>query len=132
MDRLTELMNGEYIADCIYHNVTDDNGDFPYDGEGIDMVVKRLGEYEELDEQGLLLMLPCKVGDTVYCIEDKKIWDCIIDKVTISRTNGIWFEIKTPKSMPDISAIEYTENDFGRTIFLTKEEAEQKLKEMED
>ena len=92
---------------------------------------EQLKEYQQLEEQGLLLRLPCKVGDTAYCIEDKKIWDCIVDKVTISRTNGVWFEVKTPKSMPDISAIEYTENAFGETVFLTKAEAEQKLKEME-
>lgn len=72
-----------------------------------------------------------KAGDTVYCIEDGKIWDCIVDKVTISRTNGVWFEVKTPKSMPDICAIEYAENDFGERVFFTKDEAEQKLKEME-
>ena len=92
---------------------------------------ERLKEYEDLEEQGLLLRLSCNVGDTVYCIEDKKIWDCIVDKVTISRINGVWIEVKAPKSMPDISAIEYTENAFGKTVFLTKSEAEQKLKEME-
>lgn len=92
---------------------------------------ERLKEYEDLEEQGLLLRLSCNVGDTVYCIEDKKIWDCIVDKVTISRINGVWIEVKAPKSMPDISAIEYTENAFGKTVFLTKDEAEQKLKEME-
>lgn len=86
--------------------------------------------YKNAEEQGLLLRLYCNVGDTVYCIEDKKIWDCIVDKVTISRTNGVWFEVKTPKSMPDISAIEYTENAFGETVFLTQAEAEQKLKEL--
>ena len=63
-------------------------------------------EYLDLEEQGLLLRLPCKVGDTAYCIEDKKIWDCIVYKVTISRTKGVWFEVKTPKSMPDITEIE--------------------------
>ena len=88
-------------------------------------------KYRDLEEQGLLLRLPCKVGDTVYCIEDKRIWDCIVEKVTISRTNGMWFEVKTPKSMPDISAIEYAENDIGKTVFLTQAEAWQKLKEME-
>lgn len=93
--------------------------------------VDKWNGYKNAEEQGLMLRLPCKIGDTVYCIEDKKIWNCIVDKVTISRTNGIWFEVKTPKSMPDISAIEYAENDIGKTVFLTQEEAEQKLKEME-
>ena len=93
-------------------------------------VVDKLAGYEDLEEQGLLLRLYCNVGDTVYCIEDKKIWDCIVDKVTISRTNGVGFGVKAAKSMPDISAIEYTENDFGETVFLTQAEAEQKLKEL--
>ena len=97
----------------------------------LELYIEQLKEYEDLEEQGLLLRLSCNVGDTVYCIEDKKIWDCIVDKVTISRINGVWIEVKAPKSMPDISAIEYTENAFGKTVFLTKDEAEQKLKEME-
>ena len=96
----------------------------------LELYIEQLKEYEDLEGQGLLLRFPCKVGDTVYCIEDKKIWDCIVDKVTISRINGVWIEVKAPKSMPDISAIEYTENAFGKTVFLTKSEAEAKLKEL--
>ena len=42
-------------------------------------VVDKLAGYEDLEEQGLLLRLYCNVGDTVYCIEDKKIWDCIME-----------------------------------------------------
>lgn len=91
--------------------------------------VDRWHGYKNAEERGLLLRLYCNVGDTVYCIEDKKIWDCIVDKVTISRTNGVWFEVKTPKSMPNISAIEYTENAFGKTVFLTKAKAKQRLRE---
>lgn len=121
MEKLTEWKDDKKLL-----AKTKFSGDF-----GSANVLGRLAEYEDLEEQGLLLRLPCKVGDTVYCIEDKKIWDCIVEKVTISRTNGIWFEVKTPKSMPDISAIEYAENDIGKTVFLTQTEAEQKLKEME-
>ena len=29
-------------------------------------VQEKLREYEQLEEQGLLLRLPCKVGDTIY------------------------------------------------------------------
>ena len=38
------------------------------DDETIDAVYEKLREYEDLEEQGLLLRLPCKVGDTVYVI----------------------------------------------------------------
>ena len=121
MKDLAEILRQNIPEDCKHPHkaivLTDDD-------------VDKWHVYKNAEEQGLLLRLYCNVGDTVYCIEDKKIWDCIVDKVTISRTNGVWFEVKTPKSMPDISAIEYTENAFGETVFLTQAEAEQKLKEM--
>ena len=31
-------------------------------------ICDKLAEYEDLEEQGLLLKLPCKVGDTVYVL----------------------------------------------------------------
>lgn len=34
-------------------------------------VVHKLAEYEDLEEQGLLLKLPCKVGDTIFVIPSK-------------------------------------------------------------
>lgn len=30
------------------------------------LLLEALGKYEDLEEQGLLMKLPCKVGDTVY------------------------------------------------------------------
>lgn len=36
------------------------------DCEEIDAVYRKLKEYENLDEQGRLIKLPCKVGSTVY------------------------------------------------------------------
>ena len=36
--------------------------------DSVDKLAKKLAEYEDLEEQGLLLRLPCKVGDTLYRI----------------------------------------------------------------
>ena len=36
--------------------------------EDIRKVLRKLAEYEDLEEQGLLLRLPIKVGDTVYVL----------------------------------------------------------------
>ena len=77
----------------------------------IDDVIDKLAQYEDLEEQGRLIKLPCKVGDDVYYILGiPNETPCEIDKCT--------FEL------PDIIEI-------GKTLFLTKSEAEQKLKEME-
>lgn len=38
------------------------------------IAIQRLAEYEDAEEQGLLVRLPCKVGDTIYRIID----DCTL------------------------------------------------------
>ena len=86
-------------------------------------IIERLAEYEDLEEQGLLLRLPCKVGDTVYRIENGKITQTKITKYDIYADGSTWFSFSTSLSLPM--------SKFKTCIFLTKEEAEQKLKEME-
>ena len=49
----------------------------------IQKAFEKLAEYEDLEEQGLLLRLPCKVGDTVYRIENGKITQTKITKYDI-------------------------------------------------
>mgnify|MGYP000542897150 CR=1 FL=1 len=67
-------------------------------------------EYQQLEEQGRLVKLPCKVGDDVYYILGiPNETPCAIDKCT--------FELS------DI-------NKIGKTLFLTESEAEAKLKEL--
>ena len=72
---------------------------------------ERLKEYEDAEEQGLLFRLPCKVGDSIYSV--------IEDGLTI-------VELKF-----SLDFYARRKNDFGKTVFLTEAEAEQKLKEME-
>lgn len=76
----------------------------------------RLKQYEDAEEQGLLLRLPCKVGDKVYVIAEE--WeDCYLP-------NSKYYEI-----YEDTFSL-YMFEDVGERVFLTKEEAEQKLAEM--
>lgn len=77
-------------------------------------IYEKLREYEDSEEQGLLLRLPCKVGDIVYKIINQR--DNYDDTVYQIVSSAI-FEL----SMID---------KIGRAVFLTKIEAEQKLKEM--
>ena len=74
------------------------------------MILEKLAEYEDLEEQGRLIKLPCKVGtDIYYILGIPNETPCTIDKCT--------FELS------DI-------NKIGKTLFLTREEAEVKLKEL--
>lgn len=62
MERLTERENDKLIM------VKQDNGEYipAYWDEDNFKAIKKLADYEDLEEQGLLVRLPCKVGDTVY------------------------------------------------------------------
>ena len=73
--------------------------------------IQKLGEYETADEEGRLVVLPCKVGIRVY-------------EIYQFCGYGAW-EIEEHKiKLEDLDKI-------GKTVFLTREEAEKALKEMD-
>lgn len=96
----------------------------------------KLAENEDLEEQWKLPKLPCAVGDTVYEV-DKAIlsdeWiepiECKVDRITVFKTN-IYFSVTVIKGHGSGSTYEFELKDFGKTVFLTKEEAEAALKEL--
>ena len=88
-------------------------------------VCEKLGKYEDLEEQGRLVKLPCKIGTEVY---DITWWDNVQEKVVVKgkayyRTVHKHKVTKLPFTYSDI-------DNFGKTVFLTKSEAEAKLKEL--
>ena len=95
----------------------------------------KLAEYEDLEEQGLLLKLPCKVGDTVWAIVNKgdyrrqHIGEFEITEISIKKINSY----KKPRVHIGFIAgsVRRSLDTFGNTVFLTKEEAEQELKRLE-
>ena len=97
-----------------------------YNYNNFQKMARKLAEYEDLEEQGLLLRLPCKIGTKVYNITW---WDDVQEKVVVK---GKTYYRTIHKHKVSKSTFGYTDiDDFGKTVFLTKSEAEQKLKEME-
>ena len=101
-------------------------GENSYNYNYKNLLIEKLGKYEDLEEQDRLIKLPCKIGTKVY---DITWWDDIEEKVVVKgkayyRTVHKHKVTKVPFTYSDI-------DDFGKTIFLTKSEAEQKLNEME-
>ena len=93
----------------------DKKGYVTYYGQHVD----KLAEYEDAEEQGLLLQFPCKVGDTVYYIEDNVINEFIVYS----------FDIRPLQEFVcNYEGIRLNFKNFGKTVFLTQAEAEQKLK----
>lgn len=91
-----------------------------------DSIIRKLCEYEELEEQGLLLKLPCKVGQTVYAFDYPRTDIVVVVEEKVE-------EIKTCRSGVIIESTGdyYHSDEIGRRVFLTKEEAEQALAKME-
>lgn len=83
--------------------------------------LEELKSYKDLDEQGLLMRLPCKVGDSVFIIVGKDISRQGIRKIEIS-DNSIIFKTNRQKRIFNVA-------EFGKTVFLAREDAEKKLEE---
>ena len=103
MERLTES-NPSWIDDELQESACEPGC------EEIDAVYRKLKEYEDLEEQGRLIKLPCKAGtDVYYILGIPNETPCAIDSCAFK--------------LSDIHKI-------GKTLFLTKSEAEAKLKEL--
>ena len=83
-------------------------------------IKEKLYEYEQEESEGRLIHLPCKVGDTVYLVDNQEIINYQFDDIVMfleSKKDGICFALL---------------GDFNKVVFLTKQEAEQALKESEN
>ena len=94
------------------------------------MAIAKLAAYEDAEEQGLLLRLPCKVGDILYFAHhDRVIFSEVLSvKYHVEAENhGIFIRERLTIDVEGISA-EIDFCDIGKNVFLTREEAEAKLK----
>lgn len=108
--------------------------------ENADEIAEKLADYEDLEEQGLLVRIPCKVGDTVWelCLCDDENYRILPMIVKTISEYGAIRQVKKDMTIWNIYAeSDYTYMyksfaDFGKTVFSTKEEAEKKLEEMKN
>lgn len=129
MERLTER-NPLWIDDELWERACEP------DCEEIDAVYRKLKDYEDAEEQGLLLKLPCKVGDTLYRVNKGA-----KEPVIMMRVLQLYIK-QLHKDRTAIKIITINDDDMGencyflenigKTVFLTESEAEAKLKEMEE
>ena len=101
----------------------------------IQQVFKKLADYEDLEEQGLLVRLPCKVGDTVYRVNAGAKQPII--PMTVSEIHFLCYKNERAVRFDAIGKEDMGEScyrleDIGRIVFLTREEAEKKLDELKN
>lgn len=88
----------------------------------------RMKELSEADKEGRVVVLPCKVGDTVYTINlHKEIVDLTVECFGIDETGELWiFTEDHNKTYVDTIEIRDIDDD----VFLTREEAERAMEGM--
>lgn len=93
---------------------------------GVD--VDRMKELAEADKEGRLVVLPCKVGDVVYGFHGEKTILPMVVKWIETYTNGWCIAVQYAQMAPRF----YRFSDFGKTVFLTHEEAKKALEAIKD
>lgn len=101
----------------------------PLDSDMINAMYNKLATYENAEEQGLSVRLPCKVGDTVYVLErfcDGSIGDCD-SWVKCEECEDYQQQVSERRIGTLAQAVSVIEM-LGKTVFLNREEAEAALK----
>lgn len=95
----------------------------------IEKVFYQLAEFEDKIESGLMIELPCKIGDELYLVvRDGK--DCTIESGSVTQfsvdESGVWVHMR------DKYLFSHCIHGKSKGLFLTREEAEAKLKELQN
>ena len=93
--------------------------------------VARLRELAEADKDGRVVVLPCKVGDTVW------MWNAdfgtalpyVVDLISVIN-EGCGYSANCNHNGELLDSIDFEDGDIGKTIFLTRDEAEKALEAM--
>ena len=92
----------------------------------------RLRELAEADRAGRLVVPPCKVGDTVYEVTSRKTISEYRVKAIRVELFCTFIEWDIVAGFVDKSIFGVPVDEIGKTVFLTREEAEAALEEMKD
>lgn len=86
------------------------------------MILEKLAIYEDLEEQDRLLKLPCRLGDTVYILNQKRIIPLEICEIYFD-SHGIEMAAKNREELR-YRTINLSEDGIGVEWYKTEEEAE--------
>mgnify|MGYP000618221873 FL=1 len=99
-------------------------------GEYLYPAIEKLATYEDLEEQGLLVRLPCKVGDIVYVPTRNFVSELRITLMSVDTNDmAMYFSwLLNSGIYPNLDG--FSGYELGKTVFLTREEAEKKMEEI--
>ena len=97
-----------------------------------DISFGRLAELLTADKDGRVVVLPCKVGDTVYFVNAKQILEFAVVGYAVDETGISWVYSEHVDKTGNTNERTFSQDRFGKNTFLTQEEAERAMQEMED
>ncbi len=136
MERLTEkitdpdLWEYKVRTNSNYRVSQEKNGRMEFCGD----FINKLAEYEDAEENGLLMRSPCKVGDIIYTFykvgpgmyipnKDLKIKECEVHNIQFGYENNYVVGMCNE----EVSTYFFKFEHFGKRFFKTREEAEKAL-----
>lgn len=110
---MNEELNKQHKADCVKD---------AEEHEQLAEWLEKLKSYEDLEEQGLLVRLPCSIGTTVWDIYGTGIRKNVVSGIEYGK-DGRWFLwVNEDEWLGELNVV----------VFLTREEAEKKLEEIQN
>ena len=115
-------------ADAI-ERLTAENAELRKEIERKDMVItpERLRELAAADKEGRVVVLPCKVGDTVYFVNAKQILEFAVVGYAVDETGISWVHSEHVDKTGHTNERTFSPDRFGKNTFLTREEAERMM-----
>lgn len=87
----------------------------------------RLRELAEADKDGRVVVLPCKVGDTVYFVNANQILEFTVVGYSVDETGISWVYSEHVDKTGNTNERTFSPDRFGKNTFLTREEAERAM-----
>ena len=94
--------------------------------------VEKLHDDKEIEEKQLLVKLPCKVGDIVYELDLPEYGVIICKVIGFHYVFELTFYVNVIEGHGKGSSYEFSISEIGERVFLVKEDAENKLRELEE
>lgn len=98
---------------------------------GCDYSISRMVELMKADKDGRVVVLPCKVGETVYFVNAKQILEFAVVGYAVDETGISWVYSEHVDKTGHTYERTFSPDRFGKNTFPTREEAEKALREIQ-
>ena len=93
--------------------------------------IERAHNLHVADKERRVIVLPCKVGDTVYFVNAKQILEFAVVGYAVDETGISWVHSEHVDKIGNTNERTFSPDRFGKNTFFTREEAEKALAELE-